>query len=434
MSDENVEYVKDPLMSDATGIGIKDGLSTLNTSIAAQNSLLAQIVRNGAKDLSMTWGQVKNIIASRSANLVFSIGDQFTVKWSDGTTEYDVPLDVTDFGTGYDQQGNEHPKMTLQWHYTLPFDTCYNPRDAFYVAGDSGLAAGTYNVVMGYSNGTVVKGKTYQFTLANALPKGGQLLGFFGAWDSKPENWKVYSFADCNAATATETVAVTEGSGGSNLGTFLEKAPNGDLNSLQRVAYGSNNPDNPCIMQYLNTDSDQFAKVWKPQDKFSHVPCDAVTWGATSSKQGFLKGFPEDFLAVIGGLRVDTCTNYVCDGGTGDQPNVVSCYPKFYLPSLEQMYINCNESSVNGKEGSSWPYNRLAAGTKNRLPLWQTFPQMRSYAINAKTTPQGVFLRSPSRGGACGVFSVSSSGILGNAGACFGYRVRPACDIWGIKE
>ncbi len=147
-----------------------------------------------------------------------------------------------------------------------------------------------------------------------------------------------------------------------------------------------------------------------------------------------MQHFSDDFLSVIGGLRVDTCTNYVCDGGTSGEPNIVTCYPKFYIPSLEEMNIVCNEASVNGKEGEVWPYNRLASGSNTRLPMWNTFPQMRSYAINAKTTPQHVFLRSPDRGYAFIVFYVMSSGYLGSAGACCGHRVRPACDIVGIKE
>ncbi len=426
-NDENYVVVEDPLASDAT---LKELVNGVNT----QNALMAQLVRNGVLDSTMDWNTVKNIVASGLAQNVFSIGDQFIVNWSDGTTEYPVPLDIVAFGTKRNNAGNTLPKMTLQWHYTLPFETTYNARSAFYVAGEGGLAAGTYNVTMGFSQGTVVNGKTYQFTLTKALPAGGQLLGFFGTWDQKPEQWKVYNFASATATSAAETVSVTEGGEGTNLGTFLSDKPNGDLNCLQRCAYGSNRPDDSDVFQYLNSDAAKFGEVWKPRDKFDHIPCAPFADGTLNDKQGFLKGFSDDFLSVIGGLRVDTCTNYVCDGGTSDVPNIVTCYPKFYLPSLEEMNIVCNEASVNGKEGEVWPYNRLASGSNTRLPLWQTFPQMRSYAINAKTTPQGVFLRSPYRGGAYSVFCVSSSGGLYNSFACGGFRVRPACDIVGIKE
>lgn len=424
---DNYAIVDDPLASDAT-------LKELVNGVKTQNALMAQLVRNGVLDSTMDWNTVKNIVASGLAQQVFSIGDQIIEKWSDGTTEYLVPGDIVAFGTKRDRAGNILPKMTIQWHYTLPFNTTYNARSAFYVAGKGGLVAGTYNVTMGYSQGTVVSGKSYQFTLTKALPEGGQLLGFFGAWDNNPSNWKVYSCASATATTITETVSVTEGSGGTNLGTFLSDKPNGDLNSLQRCAYGSNNPDNSDILQYLNSDAAKFGDVWKPRDKFDHVPCAPFADGPLDTRQGFLKGFSDDFLSVIGGLRVDTCTNYTCDGGTSNEPNIVTCYPKFYLPSLEEMNIACNEASVNGKEGEVWPYNRLASGSNTRLPLWQTFPQMRSYAINAKTSPQLVFLRSPHRGYASNVICVYSSGSLHNACACRGNRVRPACDIVGIKE
>lgn len=424
---ENYAVVDDPLASDAT-------LKELVSGVKTQNALMAQLVRNGVLDSTMDWNTVKNIVASNLAQQVFSIGDQFIMNWSDGTTDYLAQADITAFGTKRDRAGNVLPKMTLQWHFTLPFNTTYNARSAFYVAGKGGLVAGTYNVTMGYSQGTVVNGKSYQFTLAKALPEGGQLLGFFGAWDNNPSNWKVYSCTSATATTITETVSVIEGNGGTNLGTFLSNKPNGDLNSLQRCAYGSNRPDDSDIFQYLNSDAAKFGDVWKPRDKFDHIPCSPFADGPLNDRQGFLKGFSDDFLSVIGGLRVDTCTNYVCDGGTSDEPNIVTCYPKFYLPSLEEMNIVCNEASVNGNEGEVWPYNRLASGSNTRLPLWQTFPQMRSYAINAKTTPQTVVLRSLFRGYASSVFSVYSSGTLRSTAACSGYRVRPACDIVGIKE
>lgn len=432
MADENanaVNYVvvEDPLASDATLKKLVNGVNT-------QNALMAQLVRNGVLDSMMDWNTVKNIVASDLAQQVFSIGDQFIMNWSDGTTDYLAQADITAFGTKRDRAGNILPKMTIQWHFTLPFGTTYNARSAFYVAGEGGLPAGTYNVTMGYSQGTVVNGKTYQFTLTKALPAGGQLLGFFNVWDQKPKQWKVYNCESATATSIAETVSVTEGSEGTNLGTFLSNKPNGDLNCLQRCAYGSNRPDDSDVFQYLNSDAAKFGDVWKPRDKFDHIPCALFADAPLDTKQGFLKGFSDDFLSIIGGLQVDTCTNYVCDGGTSGEPNIVTCYPKFYLPSLEEMNIVCNEASVNGKEGEVWPYNRLASGSNTRLPLWQTFPQMRSYAINAKTTPQNVFLRSPLRSNACYVFFVYSSGTLSSTGACTGLRVRPACDIVGIKE
>lgn len=426
-NDQNYVVVEDPLASDAT---LKELVNCVNT----QNALMAQLVRNGVLDSTIDWSTVKNIVASGLAQHVFSIGDQFIVNWSDGTTEYQVPLDIVAFGTKRDRAGNTLPKMTLQWHYTLPFGTTYNARSAFYVAGDGGLAAGTYNVTMGFSQGTVVNGKTYRFTLTKALPAGGQLLGFFNALDQNPGQWKVYNCESATATSIAETVSVTEGNEGTNLGTFLSDKPNGDLNCLQRCAYGSNRPDDSDVFQYLNSDAAKLGDVWKPRDKFDHIPCAPFADAPLDTKQGFLKGFSDDFLSIIGSLQVDTCTNYVCDGGTSGEPNIVTCYPKFYLPSLEEMNIVCSEASVNGKEGEVWPYNRLASGSNTRLPLFQTFPQMRSYAINAKTTPQHVFLRSPGRVNAFNVFCVFSYGSLNAATACFGCRVRPACDIVGIKE
>ena len=157
------------LVLDTTGNAI---LASLNV----QNGLLAQMVRNNAVSTEVSWDEVKHIAKSGQADKAFSVGDQLVVKLTDGSNVYDDPWDVTGFANVRNKVGDVVPGMFLQQHYTLPFATSFDAREAFYVAGESGLPAGTYNVTLGYSQGTMVKGKTYQFTLADPLVKGNQLL------------------------------------------------------------------------------------------------------------------------------------------------------------------------------------------------------------------------------------------------------------------
>lgn len=60
------------------------------------------------------------------------------------------------------------------------------------------------------------------------------------------------------------------------------------------------------------------------------------------------------------------------------------------------------------------------------LALWQTWPQLITYAINGKTSPQGVWARSAGRGFGTSAFRVSASGGVGNYGAQSALRCAPA--------
>lgn len=414
------ETVTKPPLLDSTGVELLAALKT-------QNSLVAQLVRAQAFASEMSWDMIRSIVRAGMAPQVFSIGDQLVIPWSDGTTTYQMPADVVAFEQVELETGEVVEGMTCQFHYTLPFPTSYASRSAFYCAKEAALPAGTYNVTMGYSQGTMVEGKVYQFTLAKELPKGGQLLGFTGCWDNAASSWRVSAYASASTAEPTETVAVTEGSAGTSLGTFT-RAGDDKLFSIQSAAYGLNDWELSPLRTWLNS-SAAAGQWYKPTHDHDHVPCANTCWGAYDGRRGFLAGFEDDFLAVVGKVKQVTCRNYVNMGGTSAAPAKSVTYDKFYLPSLEQHHIACNESSVDGVEGSSWPYWRLVAGQASRLPLRQTYPQLITCAVNAKTSPQTVWMRSPNRGNACNAFVVNASGNVYDGSAHYGSRAAPAFTI-----
>lgn len=126
-------------------------------------------------------------------------------------------------------------------------------------------------------------GKTYQFTLTKAVPKGGQIV-WNGAWDQDPLKYDIKTYASPTSTTVIETVKPTEGTGGTELTT---------LNSGQRMCYGSNNYKESAVREWLNSDK-VAGSVWTPATNYDRPP----SW--VSNKAGFMNGMDADFLAVIG--------------------------------------------------------------------------------------------------------------------------------------
>lgn len=363
--------------------------------------------------------EIKKLVATGNAKHIFSIGDQINIPWTDkaATKEYTIPFDVVHHGTATLQTGEVVPAMYLQAHYAMPFGVQFSAQQAFHVVKDSELAAGTYNVIMGEKWGThVVQNKTYQFTLTKPVPANGQLAGFRAAPDQTPASWKVYTYTDNAATEPIETVAVTEGAGGTNLGTLISAG--NQLNSLQKVAYGNNRWGHSAMRQWLN--SDQLAgKWWTPQNEFDRSP-------EQIKKAGFLSGFKEDFLNILMPVKVTTALNTKTDASVGVSEDT---YDKFFLPGLEQMYI---EPEWKG-EGEAWDYWKRVLGRTKPVEKWKTYSELITYKLDAKTSPQNVRLRSATRGSASGTYYVGASGNVNHYGTASGANTcAPACAIVGI--
>lgn len=135
-------------------------------------------------------------------------------------------------------------------------------------------------------------------------------------------------------------VGVTEGTGGTSLGTADGKATN--MNHSHRIRYGSNNWVESAMRQYLNSDK-AAGSVWTPQTKFDRHP----SWNASTA--GFMNGLDADFLAVIGKTTKVTCRNTVTDGGGSDITK-----DKFFLLSRREVFAGNEVSNVT--EGEPYPF------------------------------------------------------------------------------
>ena len=306
------------------------------------------------------------------------------------------------------------PGMYLQWHYCTPFGIQFDQNEAFYKT-DGEMEAGTYNITVGVNWGTNCKsGETYQFTLTKPVPAGGLLAGFSGMPDQAPANWKVSSYADGKSA-AIETVAVTLGNEGTSLGSFVPDGSEG-LNSLHRLAYGYNRWSQSAIRQWLNS-KETAGNWWTAQNDYDRAPDQLAT------KDGFMKGFDEEFLSCIQAVKVTTALNTVTDASVGETEDT---YDKFFLPSLEQMYC---VPQASGKEGDFWEYWKRASGFTTPMDQYGTYPQIRTCAIENHASPQYVRLRSANRGIGGYTWYVYASGFVSHGYATTAHRCAPVCVI-----
>lgn len=363
-----------------------------------------------------TWDYIAGIVRKGLAPKVFNIGDQIVVPWTDVATEqkYEAVSDIVSFQNVTLKDGETVPGMIIQWHYATPFGVQFDQNEAFYYCAEE-LTAGTYHITVGVNLGTHCKnGETYQFVLTKNVPAGGQLHGFYGMPNQDPASWEVSSYASAQAAEPIETVSVAAGSQGTDLGSFVLAGTEG-LNSLQRLAYGYNRWSQSGIRQWLNSDKG-VGQWWTPQNNYDRAPEQLKT------KAGFLTGFDEEFLSCIQPIKVTTALNTVTDADVGDTENT---YDLFFLPSLEQMYINPQLAG----EGEPWDYWKRASGMTEKMSKYEIYPQIRTFAIENHTSPQLVRLRSANRGGGDNTWCVDSFGYVGDYGAVVADRCAPACAI-----
>lgn len=441
------------------------GDDTGRAMLAAQQGAVAELAKlvllkeleiGHSIDELTDWGEFASMVREGTAQIAFPAAEtRLKVPWSTKATStseevpYTAPVNVCHYGEGALADGEVVKVGHLQFHRCLPFDTQFSPYQAFLFAID-GLPAGTYNVTMGFSWGSnVVNGKTYQFTLANALPAGGQLAGFYTAPDASPTNWRVYAFASQTATTATETVTLSEGSGGTNLGTFTAAGvavpasgtPETQssvtvggttyayygLNSLHRVAYGNNRWLHSPLRQYLNSFGFDW---WVPATVFDRPP-------AYAGRIGFLSGCPESMVEHMLPIARMTALNYITDGGTSGAPLYDTTYDLVTLPSGLEHFLQDTSSygGAQGKEGESWEYWKRVAGSSTPLG-WSTWgqtqtyhPEYVQYDLASPTTARNVWMRLAYRSYGGYVALVHSTGTCSNSTAVGGHRAAPACAI-----
>ena len=351
--------VTKPILLDETG-------QEIVKTLRAQNAILSGIIRQSAGSL-VSWKDVQSLVRQGLAKEVFQIGDQFTVAWRDVATgkTYDVPLDVVSFGDAQLEGGSVVPAMFLQWHYTLPFAI---PFDAI--------------------EGTIATG-----TFSNEY--------FYYRMDGSNVSW-LEAGVDYNVGDVIPSDAVY----------YANEMFAGDGQILKS---GYNRWSHSAIRQFLNSSAQQGA-WWTAQHYGDLAPA------VVSDKAGFLTGFDDEFLSVIGPVAVHTLVSKAAGDGSDET------FDTFFLPSSEQ--VNFTPSGTVGAEDGYFEYWRKATNADGFNNPAVANEYYKVYDVETKNIARAALLRSASLVSTGTIYSISVTGTRGS-GACSGSRyVAPVCAIY----
>lgn len=372
--------------------------ATFEKAMQKQNALLEVLARNSVKEIAQDWAGLAELANDGLFGSVFNIGDQFVDTWKDTVADkdYTYPYQLNHIGDVELHDGEIlKDRPFLQAHFAHPFGVQFSHQRAF-LRCPNGLDAGTYyfTIESGWSS-NVKAGDVVTFTITTPVPTGGRVSGCYGAPDQAKSNWRIYTHS-ADGKTVLETITPIFTPAGTNLGVMKYTQRNGNLNSLQEMAYGWNRWSTSALRQYLNSTAG-VGNWWTAQDEWDIAP-DQLT-----KKAGFLSGCPEEFVDALKEVKVITYVNTVNDG-TADTFDTT--YDKVFLPSLEQIYVNPQHAG----EGEYHEYWKRRIGATEPLATGGTYPNMITYAVENHASAQNVTLRSCSRGLACNRWVVYSSG------------------------
>lgn len=346
------------------------------------------------------WETIKQLVRQGLGPKAFPIGTQLVATHS----EYgNVVFDVVAHNQHSDPAGHYLYSMTLQMHDVIYGRQVDNTEALLYCP--TGLAAGTYHFTLlsGY-NTTHGGGKTLQFTITTPVPSGGVVM-FPWAYNTQSTATKISTYESRSSTVALETVAVSEGADGVDLGTADGKTEN--MNHTHRICCGSNNWGESAARQWLNSDAAAGA-WWNPQTIFDRPP-------SYASAAGFLNGFAPEFVAAMGAVDIVTAKNTVYEAGN-DVGGSYTTRDRVFPPSITEVGFGNNNGIA---EGSVMPYYVGATNT-DRI----------KYDITNASTARSWWLRSIDTSYAYSVRHILTSGALSNTLAYNGSGLAAACVIF----
>lgn len=361
-----------------------------------------------------TWEDIKNAVRLGLGEKLFSVGYEFTTLDTDTKQNIIWVVRTHDYHIAANNKLTHTMTLEAKNVYSLSSGAQkavqYDATEAFYYA-EQELAAGTYNITIANQAWyTADNGKTFQFTLATAVPAGGQLV-FAMTYNATLEGKSVKSYANKTTTTALETVTLTEGSEGTSLGTTNGSSPN--VNHMHRAIFGSNNYAQSAVRQWLNSGA-AAGSAWAPTNVFDRP----ASWA--TSYNGFMHGLPADFLAVVQPAVLACRTNSLFEieslDGTAFAINQLYNLKvdKFFLLSRPEIFGDWDSASY--KDGTQLEYyNGLTATERIKR--------------DAAGTARNAWLRSPNPSNANSARLDNSSGEVSGSSAYDGYGAAPACII-----
>lgn len=393
--------MQNKVITDALGgkVGTTDYATHATAGIVKPDGVTTTVDADGTihainTDLT-SWYGVRDVVRRGLASRFFQVGDQLVCE-KDGVK---IGWDIVGIDQDTPADSNFIHSMTLMAH-DVYINAAFDVKEALF-AFDDGLEAGTYHFTIDqqpWVAGDV--GKVVQFTLANDIPAGGQLV-VNNAYNATMIGATISAFSGGTSVAAAETVTMTEGSDGTDLGSVANTLTGTTTNSIQRALLGSNNWSQSAARQYLNSDKAADA-YWTPKTKWDRPP------GYVATTAGFLKGLDGDFVSVLGKVVKTTSQNTVTDGGGGIQSEEL-----VFLPSRSEIYGSAEIMGVN--EGAIYDYYKNATDA-DRIK-------------DQGTAARYWFLRTPYASYASHVRHVASSGVLYGNGAGHAGGLVPACCI-----
>lgn len=366
--------------------------------IAQALNLIAISVTGQVPEVS-TWASVRSIVRSGFGQKAFPVGSQLRVNHE---TYGEIIWDVVAHDYDKGPQGRFEHSMTLLSHDCVINSIQFDNTEALYKA-ETALAAGTYHFTLlaGYDTNHG-GGKTLQFTLTKPITAGGVIM-FPWVYNTQSTATMISTYETQVSTTALESVAISEGTGGTDLGIADGK---GKLNHSHRIRYGSNNWKESALRQMLNSDKTK-GTFWIPQTKYDRSPI----WNATMD--GFMAGLPAEFLDVVGICSHVTKSNNIHE--EADEMN--SSYEtqdRFWLPSYSEVFGSVEN---NVADGIQYPY--YSGGlTADRIKY------------NSSGAARHWWLRSPNPWNAYDVRLVGLDGTLGLGSAYDSRGAAVACAIY----
>lgn len=383
----------------------------------------------------LNFDEILDLIDDGVASNYFYVGDNFDIPWTSGGTTYHIDHDVVDHSDAVVlENGVETTKhaLTLQWHYAI--DGIVFDAPEFLAKTASQMPTGTYHFKVANDSWGGNNGKTYQFTTDQVIPAG-YFLRPNNAYDATMEGAKIQVFANVTDTISTMEFTLTEGSGGTDLGTMGSKTEIGSsatylesctekggiyLNDYQCVVLGDNNYYYSYVRQYLNATTTGF---YQQQHIFDRPPSNY------STAVGFLANYDSDFVNKI------KATKRTIVGNTRIYGNATyTFYDKVFIPTMAESNVDGFSSLQNtgGVEGNAWQYYKnLADGQSNlntngTFKAWSTYSILIKYNYVNKSSAIYQWKSSANLGGACDVLVVGASGSLGYVSARLGLAVSPA--------
>ena len=371
---------------------IKADLETAQADILKLDTKIAVI----AKRTNDSWATIKENVKMGFGELFYPVGTEFEVDCPDGAPYSNITFVVVDH-----RVENDEPIMTLLMKHVI-YGIQFDAIQAM-ICPSEPMPAGTYHFKLLDGYDTAYDGGKYvQFTLANALEAGGQIVinwPYNQTWIGK--NATVYHVF---GTTAVETCVMSEGTGGAYLG--VADGTVSILNHTHRGRYGSNNYAESAVREWL--DSDGAAGAWQTQKTKFQRPC-----SYNASKAGFVTYLDPEFVAIVRSGSHPNRTNPVFDlNGT---KQAYSTTDKFYLLSNEEVGFT-SESGI-------------ACGTVLDFYKEAAQEDKIKYDITSQATARTWWLRLPYPSIASYERYVNSSGALSHMYALTGYGAAAACEI-----